>query len=112
MGMNTETNKKIDVCVCGRSPLPDSDILEVIRADLPKLVETKIKSSLHKKANRLSAYVEMLVVNESKVEFGYMDASYPFKGRPQDGHICLEDVSRRLQPRTAGISVRYHPPLN
>ncbi len=34
------------------------------------------------KADRLSAYVEMLVVNESKVEFGYMDASYPFKGRP------------------------------
>jgi hypothetical protein len=27
-------------------------------------------SSLHKKADRLSAYVEMLVVNESKVEFG------------------------------------------
>ena len=23
----------------------------------------------------------MLVVNESKVEFGYMDASHPFKGR-------------------------------
>jgi hypothetical protein len=28
----------------------------------------------------------MLVVNESKVEFGYMDASHPFKGRPRDGH--------------------------
>ena len=36
MGMNTETNRKIDVCVCGRSALPDSDILEVIQADLPK----------------------------------------------------------------------------
>jgi len=37
MGMNTETNrKKFDVCYCGRSPLPDSDILEVIQADLPK----------------------------------------------------------------------------
>jgi hypothetical protein len=36
IGMNTETNKKIDVCVCGRSSLPDSDILEVIQADLPK----------------------------------------------------------------------------
>jgi len=54
-------------------------------------------SSLHKKADRLSAYVEMLVVNESKVEFGYMDASYPFKGRPRDGHICREEVSRRLR---------------
>ena len=36
MGMNTEINRKIDVCVCDRSPLPDSDILEVIHADLPK----------------------------------------------------------------------------
>jgi hypothetical protein len=36
MGMNTKTNRKIDVCVCRRSPLPDSDILKVIQADLPK----------------------------------------------------------------------------
>jgi hypothetical protein len=36
MGLNTKTNRKINVCVCGRSPLPDSDILEVIQADLPK----------------------------------------------------------------------------
>ncbi len=30
------SKNKIDVCVCERSSLPDSDILEVIQADLPK----------------------------------------------------------------------------
>jgi hypothetical protein len=34
------------------------------------------------KANRLSADVEILVAKESKVEFGYMDAPYHFKGQP------------------------------
>ncbi len=53
MGMNTETNRKINVCVCWRSPLPDSDILEVIQADLPKTRRDENQSSLHKKADRL-----------------------------------------------------------
>jgi hypothetical protein len=84
---------------------------EVALRDLHSELQ-RLKSYRCCAADRLSAYVEMLVVNESKVEFGYMDASYPFKGRPRDGHICREDVSRRLRPRTAGISVRYHPPSN
>ena len=54
----------------------------------------------------------MLVVNESKVELGYMDASHPFKGRP-DVHICREEVSRRLRvcdrgPREFQSDIIHH----
>jgi hypothetical protein len=60
------------------------------------------------KADRLSVSIEILVVKESKVTFGYTKPSYQFKGRLQDGHIGLEDDSRRLQPQTTRISVRNH----
>ena len=46
-----------------------------------KLVETKIWSLLHRKANRSSDYLEILVSKE--IDFGseYVEASYQFWGR-------------------------------
>jgi hypothetical protein len=41
-----------------------------------------------------------------------VDATYQFKGRLLDGHNRRDDVSRRLRPRTAKISIRYHQPFN
>ena len=44
--------KSKNVLVYGRLLLPASEVLEVLRAFLKKLVQTKIRISLHKRANR------------------------------------------------------------
>ncbi len=53
---------------CEWSPLPDSEILEVIKADLLKTPSRRGENqeffSLHMKAGRLPEYVEMLVLKE------------------------------------------------
>ena len=78
-----------------------------------KLVKTKIWSFLHRKANRLSEYLEILVSKEIDVGSEYVEASYQFWGRLWDWHDGSGGFSRGLRlclrARTARISVRYHP---
>ena len=71
-----------------------------------KLVQLKIRNVLHRKADRSSKYVEIHVVKKIYVDFGYSNASYQFQVRRRDGHIAREEVSRRLQARTANFFSR------
>jgi hypothetical protein len=39
-------------------------------------------------SERLSSYVEILIVDEREFEFGYMEASYPFERRCETGQAA------------------------
>jgi hypothetical protein len=63
-------------------------------------------SSLHRNADISSEYVQINAIKISCVVFGYMETSYHFLGRLQDGHSKQGEIYRRLQAWAARISVR------
>jgi hypothetical protein len=86
-----------------------SKVLEVIRADLPQTRQDEIHEFTEQECGHI---VRICDIKISYAVFGYMEAAYRFWGRLQDGHGGQGDISRRLQARTARISIRYHPPRN
>lgn len=77
-----------------------------------KLGKQRIRRLLHRKANRLSEYVEIHAVMKIYVGVGFLNASYRSWVLRQDGHSAREDISRRLRARTTTISIRYQWPSN
>jgi hypothetical protein len=58
-------------------------------------------------AETLSEDVEMLIIDEREIEFGYMKASYQFERRCETGKAARKLFPGKLRPRTASNLVRY-----
>ena len=116
VGRITWKKRTTDLLLCDSMPLPDlqgpGSNQSRFASKLFKLAETKSMSSLKRNADISSEYVQISDIKICYGVFGYMEAAYQFWGRLRDGHGGQGEISRRLQARTARISVRYHQSWN